>query len=118
VRVFFPERTREEIGRHIQLSLATLQRHIVLKRVVLFGSYAKGNHTVASDIDLLVVYKGNAGEDAYALCKKVLHLPRLEPHVYSEGEYEAMQQTLERMVEGGVVLFSDEAGSTNGEGGP
>lgn len=107
VRVFFPKHTREEIGHHIRSSLATLQKQILLKRVVLFGSYAKGNHTVASDIDLLVVYKGSAREDAYGLCKKILDLPGLEPHVYSEGEYEETKQTLERMVEGGVVLFSD-----------
>lgn len=107
VKVFFPRHTREEIGHHIRSSLVALQKHIVLKRVVLFGSYARGNHTVASDIDLLVLYKGSAREDAYALCKKIFHLPGLEPHVYSEDEYEEMKQTLERMAEGGVVLFSD-----------
>jgi predicted nucleotidyltransferase len=107
VQVFFPKHTREEISHHIRLSLAALQKQILLKRVVLFGSYARGNHTVASDIDLLVVYKGSAREDAYALCKKIFHLPGLEPHVYSEYEYEEMKQTLERMAEGGVVLFPD-----------
>jgi predicted nucleotidyltransferase len=107
VRVFFPKYTREEIIHRIRESLATLQKKVLLKRVVLFGSYAKGNHTVASDIDLLVVYKGSGKEDVYGLCKKIFVLPGLEPHVYAEGEYEVMQQTLERMVAGGVVLFSD-----------
>jgi hypothetical protein len=107
VQVFFPRHTRDEIGHHIRSSLAALQKQIALKRVVLFGSYARGNHTVASDIDLLIVYKGSAREDVYALCKKIIHLPGLEPHVYSEGEHDEMKQTLERMVEGGVVLFSD-----------
>jgi predicted nucleotidyltransferase len=107
VQVFFPRHTREEISHHIRSSLKTLQKQIALKRVVLFGSYARGNHTVASDIDLLVVYKGSAREDAYALCKKIIHLPGLEPLVYSEGEYEEVKKTLERMVEGGVVIFSD-----------
>jgi uncharacterized protein len=105
VHVFFPRHTREEISYHIRSSLNTLKKQIALKRVVLFGSYARGNHTVASDIDVLVVYKGSAREDAYALCKKTIDLPGLEPHVYSEDEYEEMKQTLARMVEGGVVLF-------------
>jgi len=106
VRVFFPKRTREDIVHHIQGSLATLQKKVSLTLVVLFGSYAKGNHTVASDIDLLIVYKGILGEDAYSLCKKTIALPGLEPHVYSEVEYEEMKQTIERMIKDGMVLFT------------
>ncbi|MGQ9477637.1 MAG: nucleotidyltransferase domain-containing protein [Candidatus Bipolaricaulia bacterium] len=53
-----------------------------LALVVLFGSYARGNYTtVASDVDLLIVYKGEPREGAFALVKEELALPRLEPHL-------------------------------------
>jgi uncharacterized protein YutE (UPF0331/DUF86 family) len=47
-----------------------------------------GTITVGSDIDLLIVYRGEERVDTYALVKKLLDLPHLEPHIYSEAEYE------------------------------
>lgn len=85
--------------------LPALQENLPLKRVVLFGSYARGRHTVASDIDLLVVYAGPSREDAFALVKRTLDVRGLEPHAYSEQEYERVKTTLERMVVGGVPLM-------------
>ena len=58
----------------------------------------KGNYTVASDADLLVIYRGKERKDAYAIIKRTLGLPRLEPHVYSDSEYK-------KMTENGIVLF-------------
>jgi predicted nucleotidyltransferase len=48
---------------------------------VLFGSYARSRQTVASDIDVLVVYAGAVRGDAYGLVRRALDLWRLEPHV-------------------------------------
>jgi hypothetical protein len=31
----------------------------------------------------------------------------LEPHVYSEGDYMTVKPTIDRMIEGGVVLLRD-----------
>jgi predicted nucleotidyltransferase len=72
---------------------------------MLFGSYAKGTYTVGSDVDLLVVYRGESRPDAYALVKRALSVPRLEPHLYTVAEYEAAASTVARMVRGGVTLF-------------
>lgn len=105
VQVFYPKYNREEIISQIQQALLSLQEKLSLTLVVLFGSYSKGNYTVASDIDLLIVYGGRARKDAYAICKKTLKIPRLEPHVYSEKEFEEGKQTIERMVKDGVVLL-------------
>ena len=75
---------------------------------MLFGSYAKGKHTVASDIDLLVIYAGKPHEDAYALVKRTLNIRRLEPHVYAEEEYEPVRMTVERMVREGIPVALEE----------
>ncbi len=106
MRVFYPKFDRAELIRRLQERIDALNEHLPLLRVVLFGSYAKGNYTVASDVDLLVVYQGPAREDAFAVVKKVLNIPGLEPHVYSEGEYQQAEQRIARMTEGGIVLYS------------
>lgn len=105
VKVFYPKHNREKVIEALQGTLPRLQRKLPLKLVALFGSYAKGNFTVASDVDLLIVYDGIARDDAYTLCKKTLGIPHLEPHVYSEREYEEMKPTIARMIKGGIVLF-------------
>jgi predicted nucleotidyltransferase len=86
--------------------LGDLARELPLRLVVLFGSYAQGKYTVASDVDILVVYKGEERSDAFRIVKKSLDIPLLEPHVYSEDEYRRLRERLDRMTAGGVTLFS------------
>lgn len=104
VRVFYPKFEREEIIQKIRRGLEPLGERLPIKSAILFGSYAKGNYTVASDIDLLILYKGVKREDAYMLSKKILSIRGLEPHVYSEAEYEEMKETIDRMTKNGIVI--------------
>ena len=106
VRIFYPRFEKEELIQELKKKLEDLARELPLSLVVLFGSYAQGTYTVASDVDLLVVYQGEERKDAFAITKKTLDIPLLEPHVYSEGEYEKLRETIGRMIAGGVVLFS------------
>ena len=105
VRIFYPRYRREEVIRLLRERLARLAEVLPLRRAVLFGSYARGDYTVASDVDLLLVYRGPARPDAYALAWKTLDLPRLELHLYTEEEYERLRPTLERMTREGVPLY-------------
>jgi hypothetical protein len=75
--------------------------------IVLFGSYAKGNYSVSSDIDLMVIYKGEPKDNAYALVKKTLSITLLEPHVYSESEYEELKETIDKMIKDGVIIYQN-----------
>jgi predicted nucleotidyltransferase len=109
VNIFYPPFRRDEVLALLRKRLPSLQAKLPLKRVVLFGSYAEGRHTVASDIDLLVVYADPPREDAYQVVRRSLKLRGLEPHVYSEQQANAMRATLERMTEGSIVLFPDDA---------
>jgi predicted nucleotidyltransferase len=86
--------------------LAGLAMELPLRLVVLFGSYAQGTNTVASDIDILVVYKGEERRDAFGIVKGSLDIPLLEPHVYSEDEYGRLKDRIDRMTADGVTLFS------------
>lgn len=78
-------------------------------RVVLFGSWAVGRHTAASDVDLLVIYRGAARDDAFHVVKSALAIPGLEPHPYTEDEATEMMERLARMTAGGVVVYPDGA---------
>lgn len=105
VRVFYPKFDKENLLNTLSQRLRVLNKEIPLIKVILFGSYAKGNYTVSSDIDLLVVYSGKTRADAYAIVKKTIAIPRLEPHIYSEEEYMAMKETINKMVGSGIVLL-------------
>ena len=105
-KIFWPEVSREEVLRLLSENLPELQKKLPLVKVILFGSYAKGNYTARSDVDVLVVYRGSPRPDAYEIVWKTLRIPRLEPHVYAEEEYRALQETLVRMTKDGIVLYS------------
>jgi len=107
VRIFYPKFDRKELIQKLKKKIEELAKEIPLSLVVLFGSYAHGNYTVGSDIDLLVVYKGKERKDAFATVKKTLSISLLEPHVYSENEYEKLRIVIAPMIAKGVVLFSD-----------
>ena len=106
VRIFYPKFDKEDLVQKLKTKIEKLAGKLPLSLVVLFGSYARGNYTVASDVDLLVVYRGKERKDAFATVKKTLDIPLLEPHVHSEDEYEGLKGTIGRMIADGVVLFS------------
>ncbi len=112
VTVFYPPWNREALLVRLHEGVTALREVLPLVHVVLFGSYARGRQTVASDIDLLVVYAGAVRGDAYALVRRTLDIRRLEPHVYAEEEYAQVSETLEHMVQDGITVYS--AGGAEG----
>ena len=104
VQVFYPRFNRKTIIKILQEKMQALKKELPVSLVVLFGSYARDNYTVKSDIDLLVIYRGKV-ENAYTKVKKAIDVYRVEPHVYSEEEYAAIKTTIEKMIEDGVVIF-------------
>lgn len=105
VRIFYPAFDRAELIRTLRARLDRLRARLPLVRVVLFGSCARGTHTVASDVDLLVVYRGQPRPDAYSVVKRALGILRLEPHLYTEVEYTAARVTVDRMTRDGITLL-------------
>ena len=105
VQVFYPKFSKEEIIQAIGKNVENLKRELPLLLVVLFGSYAKGNYTVASDVDLLVIYEGEEKNEAYAIVKRVLNIPHLEPHIYPEYEFKEIKDTVKNMIKDGIILY-------------
>jgi predicted nucleotidyltransferase len=108
VQIFYPGFSRKEVTQSLRQKLTDLQKQLPCLLVVLFGSYARGNYTVASDVDLLVVYQGEENDQAYTTVKQVFRIPRLEPHVYAENDYLTMKDTIQKMIAGGVVIYRHE----------
>lgn len=104
VRIFYRPHSRADILTMLRDRLPALTAVLPLRRVMLFGSTARERHTIASDIDLLVVYAGEPRADAYALVRETLGIRGVEPHCYTESEAEAMAPVLARMVAGGIDL--------------
>jgi len=104
VRIFYPPYDRDSLLVMLRRRLAELQAELPVIRAVLFGSYATGRQTVDSDIDLLLVYAGAPRDDAYVLARRTLALPRLEPHLYTEGEYQQARETVDRMIRDGIPI--------------
>lgn len=107
VRVFYPKYDTYRLVETIGQKIESLREVLPIKLVVLFGSYARGNYTVASDIDLLVIYKGQLRQDAYAAVRETIDIPQLEPHVYAEAEYSKQEKIIERMRRGGKVIYEE-----------
>ncbi len=108
VRIFWPAFDRAQLIRTLEEGVRRLEADLALRKVVLFGSHARGAATVASDVDLLIVYRGAPRADAYALAKRAFRVPRLEPHLYTEVEFGAARHLLEGMLRGGVTILSRE----------
>jgi len=91
VKIYYPEYSREQLIKLIKGKIKLLNRKLPVEKIILFGSYAKGNYTVASDIDLLVIYSDPKNERDYSICWEIIDLPMLELHIYTKSEYEKLK---------------------------
>lgn len=109
VRIFWPEYSRKELIRRIREGVKSILNILPITKVILFGSYAKVRHTAASDIDLLVVYRGPKRQDDYSICWDAFKIPQLELHIYTEEEYERLRSKgsllLKEAEEKGIVIW-------------
>lgn len=62
---------------------------------------------MASDVDVLVVYRGVSREDAFATVKRAVNVRGLKPHPVTEEEYVRRREHFDRMTEGGEVVYED-----------
>jgi predicted nucleotidyltransferase len=99
VRVTYPALGRVDVVEKLREGCRGLEGKLPISRIILFGSYAQGRYTAGSDIDLIVVYKGREREDAYKTVVNEMGLPRLEPRLYTEEEFDALMKESPRFAE-------------------
>ena len=102
VRIFYPKFDKEELIQKIKKKIGELVKKLPLSLVVLFGSYAQENNTWLSKVNFGI----------YNNPPFIFFFHRLEPHLYSEDEYERLRGIIDRMIADGVVLFSSKEAET------
>jgi hypothetical protein len=104
VKVYYPKYRRDELIQYLRQRVELLAQHFPLRLVMLFGSYAEGRYTAASDIDLLVVYEGMKRDDVYKIVWDIIALPNLQPHIYTANEWNMLKPRGWK----GVVIYQAE----------
>ncbi|MGC8977360.1 MAG: nucleotidyltransferase domain-containing protein, partial [Candidatus Ratteibacteria bacterium] len=84
VKFYYPRYDLKEIIKRVKEGVLNLKEIVKIKKIVLFGSYAKGNFTGRSDVDLLVIYKGRKRKDIYKVLKKNIQIFNLQIHSFNE----------------------------------
>ncbi len=104
VKVFWPRHSTAEVVGLLRAKLPEIEALTPVKVFALFGSYARGNYTVASDIDVLLVYAGPTIKDAYLKIRPILNIPGIELHLYSEEEYQSLRPVIDRMLKDSIAI--------------
>ncbi|MEM3404114.1 MAG: nucleotidyltransferase domain-containing protein [Nitrososphaeria archaeon] len=108
VKVYYPKYSREKVIALVKAKIQELKNRIPLVKVILFGSYAKNRQTVASDIDILVLYSGEKVKDDYHIAWDILQIPEAQLHIYTVEEFERLKTSgsaFPKEIEKGIVLY-------------
>lgn len=109
VKVFFPKFGIADVVREVSRCALMLREELGLEKIIIFGSYAKGNYTVASDIDILVVFDDEeSGEDkVYKSLMRSIKLPRVELHIVPKRSLEEYKTSkwMEKIEEEGIKIL-------------
>lgn len=95
VKIFYPKYNKEQVIKELKKYTKKLREKLGLEKVMLFGSYAKENYTVASDIDLLIIYndKKTSEDEVYKHIMKSIKLPRIELHLIPKKSLKTYKKT-------------------------
>ena len=107
-----PVGLRQPVGRSLLQATDRIVREIDPERIILFGSYASGQPTPDSDVDLLIIMRTNLSPlDRYLLVSRILD-PRPFPVDILVKTPEEIEQGLQRgdtligqIMREGLVLY-------------
>ncbi|MFB3895378.1 MAG: nucleotidyltransferase domain-containing protein [bacterium] len=109
---------KKEINKLTQIIQDTLQqKHIDIDKIVIFGSYAKGNINVHSDIDMIVVSKKFRNKNLFQRIKLIGNLHRelvnrinkpFDIMYYSDDEWrKGNSLVINAAKEDGMIIYSN-----------
>ena len=105
---------KEEVKRILSEVVEKLKSEYKPLRIILFGSYAFGNPTEDSDIDLLILKNTNKRRvDRFVQVKKIIYNPNykipISPLVYSPEELEERLRIgddfIKEIIQKGTILY-------------
>ena len=86
--------TKEQILRVLSENKAGLQKAFKVRKLALFGSYARGDQREDSDIDILVDVDPSIGLDFVTLCETIERLLGMHADVVSSRAIRPSSRTL------------------------
>ena len=93
----------------VQKYAETLRNSFDFQKIILFGSYAKGNPREDSDIDIAIVFSDYANRlDRQVELMKLTRLidTRIEPHPFRENEFEISNPFVNEIMTYGTEVAS------------
>jgi len=87
-------------------TISPVARDLGLQRVIVFGSYARGEQTECSDIDLIIDSGGSfrGGQLFYAIGKMLKVLP-IQADIFELSEVKKPSETYTNIMRDGVVIY-------------
>ena len=84
------------------------KENLSIKKVYLFGSYAKGIYNVDSDIDLAIVFENI--KDTFDMQVQLMKLrrkfdTRIEPHAFRESDFEPSNPLAKEILTTGLEII-------------
>jgi len=110
VKIFYPRYSKDEVVRILRERAGVLSKIKNIKKVVLFGSYAEGRYTAASDIDVLIIYEDEDWRDVYDTAWDIFNISEIEIHLMSLNRYTILKKERDPFIkyieEKGIVVWS------------
>jgi len=111
VKVTYPSMTRAEVVERLRKASINVAKKLPVVKIILFGSFAQDRFTAGSDVDLLVIYRGEKRDEAFKLVMDEVRLPRLEPRIYTEEEFNSWliesPKFAKVLAEESITIFAD-----------
>lgn len=106
-------RADQEIANRIRVAVENLKLAFNPIKIVLFGSYARGDYSEDSTIDIFIIAKTDARfvDRIRSAIEVTGGFPPIEPIVYTPEEFDLLQEQGEGFIESalneGVVLYEN-----------
>ncbi len=88
--------------------ISYLPKEMTVKKAYLFGSYAKGNQSDDSDIDVAIII--DSASDIFEIQMQLLRLRRnvdlrIEPHPIREQDFSTLNPLADEIMQSGILLL-------------
>lgn len=102
----------EDIRLKIQQYISNLNsNNFNLKKVILFGSYSKGNYTKWSDIDIAIVsddFSGDKYEDRKKIARITIDVDyRIDPLPFNTIDFDYTNLFVKEIIDSGILIYSN-----------
>ena len=90
----------------IKLIITPLVEIYPIRRVILFGSYARGDATENSDVDLLIDSEGQLnGFVFFGIAGKIIKKMPVKTDVFEIGEIKTPSSLFDSIMQEGVIIY-------------